>query len=183
VFPRRRSGGTLRPLWHHLLGYDQAVLRTVASRELPRWFDRVMRGATHLGGAGFAVAVPLALLALPGTRPLGATMAVAVLTSHLAVQLLKRTVVRARPSVREPGIPALSAPPDAYSFPSGHAAAAMALALPVAFVSPWLALPAVTGALLVGASRVYLRVHYVTDVVVGQVLGAAAALGAGISLR
>jgi undecaprenyl-diphosphatase len=142
-----------------------------------------MRLTTHLGSAGFAVAVPVALLSFPGTRPLGATMAAAVLSSHLAVQLLKRTVVRARPSIREPGIPALSTLPDAYSFPSGHAAAAMALALPLAFVSPWLALPAVSGALVVGASRVYLRVHYVTDVVVGQILGAAAALGAGISLR
>ncbi len=172
----------LRSVWQNLLVYDRAFIRLVASREAPGWLDRLMRRVTHLGGAPAAVAIPLALLPFPRTRRLAAAMALAALASHLAVQLLKRTVVRARPSVRDPAVAALGNLPDAYSFPSGHAAAAMALALPVGFVSPWLALPAIAIALLVGASRVYLRVHYPTDVLVGQALGGAAALGAAMSL-
>ena len=51
-----------------------------------------------------------------------------LVASHLAVQLVKRTVVRARPG--ESGVHApVVAEPDRFSFPSGHAAASMSVAL------------------------------------------------------
>jgi undecaprenyl-diphosphatase len=104
------------------------------------------------------------------------------LASHLAVQALKRFVVRARPTTRWPQVTALAAIPDDFSFPSGHACAAMALAMTALLIEPLVGIPALVLACFVGASRVYLRVHYVTDVVVGQALGAVAALLASLSL-
>jgi undecaprenyl-diphosphatase len=58
----------------------------------------------------------------------------------------------------------------------------MALAMTALLNEPLAGIPALGLAFLVGVSRVYLRVHYVTDVVVGQALGAAAALLASLSL-
>jgi membrane-associated phospholipid phosphatase len=58
----------------------------------------------------------------------------------------------------------------------------MALAVTAICDSPLSGLPALGLALLVGASRVYLRVHYVTDVVVGQLVGAATALLVSLAL-
>jgi len=94
--------------------------------------------------------------------------------SHLVVQLLKRSVVRPRPEYA--GVLPLALNPDAFSFPSGHACAAMAVAVTLCFGNLGWGIIALALALLVGISRVYLRVHYVTDVVVGQLLGALTAL-------
>ncbi len=161
---------------------DHRLLDALARREAPPWIDHTFRVATHLGGATATVAASLALLALPDTRHLGLVAGMANLFSHLAVQVLKRTVVRARPSVLRPDVTALAALPDHYSFPSGHSAAAMALAVPVLLTEPVAGIPCLLLALVIGASRVYLRVHYITDVVVGQALGTAGAVGVYLSL-
>ena len=98
--------------------------------------------------------------------------------SHLAVQILKRTVVRARPCDAN-GVPlALIDVPDPFSFPSGHIAASMAVAVTVAHAHPPLAPIAIPAAALIGYSRVRLRVHHRVDVVAGAALGLAGALAA-----
>jgi undecaprenyl-diphosphatase len=62
------------------------------------------------------------------------------------------------------------AEPDRFSFPSGHAAASMSVALGYGVTFPVLALPLLALALLVGFSRVRLGVHFPGDVLAGQVL-------------
>jgi undecaprenyl-diphosphatase len=151
-------------------------------REAPRWIDRGLRLVTHAGGATASIAISLLLLLNPGTRHLGLVAALANLFSHLLVQGLKRTVSRPRPSAVLPQVTALAAIPDHYSLPSGHACAAMALATSVLLAEPVIGIGALIVAALVGASRVYLRVHYPTDVVVGQALGAGTAVLVHVSL-
>jgi len=172
----------LRTMLDRLTVHDHRLLDALACREAPPWADRAFRIVTHLGGASFTVAAALILIALPDTRHLGLVAGMANLFSHLAVQVLKRTVVRQRPSVLRPQIVALAALPDHFSFPSGHSAAAMSLAIPVLLTAPLVGIPCMMLALAIGASRVYLRVHYVTDVVVGQALGAMAAAVVYLSL-
>jgi undecaprenyl-diphosphatase len=92
-----------------------------------------------------------------------------LIVSHLIVQLVKRTVNRPRPSLRE-ATASLVPEPDRFSFPSGHACAAMAVCLAYAMAFPTFALPLVLLAMLVGASRVFLGVHYPGDVVIGQII-------------
>lgn len=144
--------------------------------------DRLLRWITHAGDAATTIAISLLLLAIPATRQIGIVASLANLGSHVLVQLLKRTMVRQRPSVLLPEVVPLIAIPDHYSFPSGHSCAAMALAMSVLLVQPLAGIPALVIALAVGVSRVYLRVHYPTDVLVGQALGAGAALLVSSSL-
>lgn len=166
---------------HH---HDERALHALLARRRPR-LDRVMRAATHLGDAGVTVTLTLALLlgAVPGLVPAGRRAAVALVASHLCVQLLKRTVTRRRPTLPT-GILALVQPPDRFSFPSGHAASSLSVALALAMVLPAPLAAGVTGlALTVGMSRCYLGVHYPGDVLAGWALallglaGAAAWLG------
>jgi undecaprenyl-diphosphatase len=104
-------------------------------------------------------------------------MALATLTlSHLIVQLVKRTVVRVRPSMRYRHA-GLVRDPDRFSFPSGHATASMAVALSYGAVFFDWAVPLAVLAALVGFSRVRLGVHYPSDVLIGQVIAGATAAG------
>jgi undecaprenyl-diphosphatase len=153
---------------------DEAWMLGLATRRVPRWLDRAFRGITHLGGATATIAIGLALAAVPATRLIGLTALVANTLSHGAAQILKRRFVRRRPHLVVAALRPLIPIPDAYSFPSGHSAAAVSVALSIAIQLPFaLAVPVVAAALFVAASRVYLRVHFVTDVVVGSFLGAA----------
>ena len=86
---------------------------------------------THLGGALSTIAaagVPLLASGIWHTAALRAAIGLSV--SHALVQLIKRNVIRERPSIAVSGH-ALVGIPDAFSFPSGHATAAMAVALAV----------------------------------------------------
>jgi undecaprenyl-diphosphatase len=96
--------------------------------------------------------------------------------SHLIVQFVKRTVGRPRPS-RGVGCTVLAREPDQFSFPSGHSAAAMSVALAYAFVFPQLAPVLVPTAVFVGMSRVCLGVHYPGDVLIGQLIAALTVIG------
>jgi undecaprenyl-diphosphatase len=135
------------------------------------------RRLTHLGGARFTIAVPAAFVALGGhERGVGLAMLLGNAASHLAVQLLKRLVQRPRPCDAVGHPLALVPLPDPYSFPSGHAAAATALAVVVTLVYGWVALPALVVAAGVAATRVTLRVHHLGDVLAGVCLGVAGAI-------
>lgn len=161
---------------------DRRLVAALARREAPEWLDRGFRVLTHAGGATATISLALGLMLHPATRGAGLVTGAANLLSHLAVQGLKRAIVRPRPSLAMPGVTPLARIPDHFSFPSGHSAAAMAVALGLLLALPLVGLPALAVALLVGMSRVYLRVHYAADVVVGQGLGAGAAVLAHLSL-
>ncbi len=136
-----------------------------------------MRWITHLGDAWATVGVSLVLWLVGG--PLAAAGRAALLAntlSHVAVQVIKRTVARRRPCDGY-GVPlALVDVPDPFSFPSGHSAASTAVATSLSLGHPWLAPLALPLAALVCASRVRLGAHHLTDVVAGAALGLAGAL-------
>ncbi len=154
-----------------LATFDERLLHALVLRRRPV-LDTLMRGITHLGDAWVAVALAGGLLLglVPGLEGAGVQAAFTLAVSHLLVQAAKHTVSRPRP--RFPvGMASLVEAPDRFSFPSGHAAAALSLAAPL-----FLALPGPAGALIllagvaVGISRCYLGVHYPGDVVAGWAL-------------
>ena len=134
--------------------------------------DAAMSKLTHLGGAFFTVFVCLSLiitdfrqLRLPAVH---AFLALAV--SQVFVQLLKRKIGRPRPYFIFQNIK-VKKPLFDCSFPSGHSTAGYALAVMFSLDFPFLSLPLVTLATLVGFSRTYLGFHYPLDVAMGAVVG------------
>ena len=155
----------LRLLRHH----DERVLIFVVTRR-GKVLDGLMRLTTRVGDAPVAIGFALALLLCGSTREMGRLAAFGLASSHLGVQLLKRWVNRPRPRLPA-GTLALMRAPDRFSFPSGHAAASLSLALALAPALPWsAALGTLALAALTGVSRCYLGVHYPGDVLAGWAL-------------
>jgi undecaprenyl-diphosphatase len=93
----------------------------------------------------------------------------AVAAAGVLVTVIKELFDRARPPVA--GIDAVGVIPDSASFPSGHSATAFAAAVAVGLFYPRLRLPLLALAAVVALSRVYLGVHYASDVLAGSLLG------------
>lgn len=165
------------PLLARLAERDRALyVRWALDDGSARLLRAVLTAVTHAGGA--VGAITLAALPLLGLRPLasaGYAPLAALAVSHLVVQIFKRTVGRPRPS-RTLSARAVIAEPDRFSFPSGHAAAAMSIAVVYAVLFPAVAVPVVLAAAAVGLTRVLLGVHYPGDVIAGQAIAAVTAL-------
>ena len=94
----------------------------------------------------------------------------------MAVTVLKDLAERARPPLADPALQAVGTIPESTSFPSGHSATAFAAAVAVGLLHPRLLKPLLALAALVAVSRVYLGVHFATDVLAGSALGVAIGL-------
>ena len=133
---------------------------------------RASRQISRLGDGGFYLALGI-LLAL-FDRVNGVAFLVTGLATYLfelpLYSVLKNIIKRDRPC-EALAIDAYIRPPDKFSFPSGHAAAAFVFATLIASFYPSFAVLAYTLAGLVGVSRILLGVHYPSDIVAGALLG------------
>jgi membrane-associated phospholipid phosphatase len=112
---------------------------------------------------------------------LSASLAAAI--AAVTVALFKEIPDRARPPEGGSSVEPLVPIPASDSFPSGHAATAFAAATAVALVYPRLRIPALVLAALVALSRVYLGVHYWSDVIVGSLFGAGVGWATVVGVR
>ena len=97
--------------------------------------------------------------------------------------LLKNMIVRDRPCWVDPSVELLVEIPDDYSFPSGHTSFSFAAATAIfQYWKGWGFLAFVLAA-LIGLSRLYLFVHFPTDVLVGAVIGIVSGLLAGLLVK
>lgn len=89
--------------------------------------------------------------------------------------VLKNSVQRRRPEEFSSLFTAFITPSDRYSLPSGHTAAAFLMAALIGQLYPSLYLFAVAWAGLIGCARILLGVHFLSDVIIGAILGTASA--------
>ncbi|MDC7228405.1 MAG: phosphatase PAP2 family protein [Spirochaetales bacterium] len=89
--------------------------------------------------------------------------------------LIKNNVKRVRPFKKIEGITSLVIPPDEFSFPSGHTAAATVFAVICSSSFPGSGPLMYSYAAIVGFSRIYNGVHYPGDIFAGAALGAVSA--------
>ncbi len=137
------------------------------------FLDWFMPKITVLGDGGiFWILLTLALLIIPRTRRLGLVCGVSLLIDlALCNGLLKNLIARTRPFDVNPDIVLLVPKPGDYSFPSGHAAASFTVVGALGFSKSKLWIPACVLSVIIALSRLYLYVHYPTDVIFGAVFG------------
>ena len=118
------------------------------------------------------ILLTLAFLLPSRTRRLGATLLLSICIEVLLCNiLLKPLVARQRPFILNPAFQLLIAAPQDYSFPSGHAAVSFACASVLwIYRSRW-RFPAAVLAFIIAFSRLYLYVHFPTDVLAGAMIG------------
>ena len=144
--------------------------------------DPVLHGVSAIGWFRFAAPTTVAVvvvLALAGWRAYAVVLGAAALTSHLLNQLLKGLIARPRPPMAPEELAALGV--DSFAFPSGHVQSYtifygfLAYAVWQEATRPWLrrlgAAAMLAMVVLVGISRIYLGVHWASDVLGGYCIG------------
>ena len=136
--------------------------------------DNIMIFITSLGNGGMIwIAATIVLLIPKKTRKAGIMSAVALLGSLIINNnIVKNIVQRPRPFVTFTDLQIIIPTPSEFSFPSGHTSSSFAAAAVFYTHLPKkLGLPAVILAGLIGFSRLYVGVHYPTDVIAGVLMG------------
>lgn len=135
-------------------------------------FDRVMPIISALGDAGIVwIGISIILICTKKYRRIGLISLCSILvTIILGEGIIKNIVRRSRPYMST-GVGIFLKYPGTYSFPSGHTSISFAAAYVLAHNSLSWGIIAYTLAILIAFSRIYLMVHYPTDVLGGIVLG------------
>lgn len=142
--------------------------------------NKIMIFITSLGNGGMVwIILAIALLLFKSTRKCGITVLVALIFQLLLGNiLLKNIFSRLRPFYDYPTVKLLIDKPGGFSFPSGHTFSSFAAATAVFLHNKKMGIPALVLASLIAFSRLYLFVHYPTDILAGVIFGILTAFAA-----
>lgn len=166
-------------------GFDLPILDWIQANLQSPLMDKIMPIITMFGDAGiFWIACALLLMVFPKTRRIGFGMGIAMAMGVLICNVtLKPLVGRIRPydyQIQELGRTwenllvggkLLVEMPHDFSFPSGHTIASFEACTVLMLGNKKLGIPATLLAILIAFSRLYLYVHYPTDVIASVILG------------
>lgn len=155
-------------------GMDGALLLWIQDMRFD-FLNPLVELYTSLGNAGLMwIALSLVMLFHKKTRKAGVLSLASMLLGLLCTNvILKHLFARPRPWLDVAGLTALVNEPDPNSFPSGHTCAAFAAGMIWLRTLPWKwgRITAVVLAVCMGLSRLYVGVHYPTDVLAGALVG------------
>jgi undecaprenyl-diphosphatase len=174
-----------RMVWQFIEARDHRVMRRVNRWRAPRWLRVWMVWSTRLGDGWIWYTVGITLLLFGGDMryiAFGAS-STAVAATIVLFRAVKKASKRKRPCHLEEHCWSKVLPPDQFSFPSGHAMSAFAIAVPLCIFYPELQAPLLVLSFSIAISRVVLGMHFVSDVVVGSMLGAGLGYGSYLLFR
>ena len=153
--------------------FDNSILLYIKDNIHGFILDKVMLISTYLGnGAIIWIIIALILIINEKYRKIGfMVLGALILSAILGEVMLKHIFKRIRPSANISVAKLLIVRPLSYSFPSGHAASSFAAAGVLAKYFKEYVLEIFSLASLIAFSRLYLYVHYPTDILAGIVLG------------
>jgi len=167
-----------------LLQLDFSILNFIQEYIASPLCDTLFEAVTHLGDGGyFWIGIALVSLIFKKTRKMGICILLGLIIGSLICNVtLKPLVARPRPytypdawlTVND----LLIAKPGDHSFPSGHTTSCFAAAMAILLHNKKWGIPAFVVAVLVAFSRLYLYVHFPSDVLAGVVIGLVSGLAA-----
>lgn len=179
--------GMNRTMMDTLLTLDGQILVWIQEHLRQAWLTPVMTGITKLGGLGLIwIVICLGLICSKKTRWAGVAGLLGIIFSLLLNNLfLKRLVARTRPYEVKEGLKLLTEKATDFSFPSGHAGSSFAAATAICCMQKgskwrWLVLAL---AFVMGFTRLYIGIHYPTDVLAGALTGALCGVAACLVVK
>lgn len=156
-----------------MLSYEFAILDWIQANMRNPTLDLLMPAITALGNSGLIWLLLAGILLLtPKHRRAGAAVLAGLVLEIICCNMvLKPLVARVRPCDVNTAVQLLIARPDDFSFPSGHTGASFAAAAALFADRNRLWIPSLILALLIAFSRLYLYVHYPTDILAGAAIG------------
>lgn len=153
---------------------DHRLMRKVNKWPAPKWIRLWAIAATRAGDGWLWYLIGLFVLVFGGEERFAAVAAggSAAVAGIAVFKVLKKMSGRKRPCEIEPHVWANLLPPDQFSFPSGHTITAFAVSVSLSEFYPALMPALLFCAASVAISRILLGMHFLSDVVVGAILGA-----------
>ena len=155
------------------MAFDWGILHWIQNTIACPFLDAVVPKLTMLGNAGIIwILAGLALLCSKKYRRQGALVLMGLLAGLLVGNIvLKNLVARPRPCWLDPSVRLLIASPTDYSFPSGHTLSSTIAATILTKTDRRFSYVAIPLAVLIALSRLYLYVHFPSDVFAAALLG------------
>lgn len=155
---------------------DTSILMIFNNSIKCKILDILMPKFTYIGSAIFAIFFCVISVIYFKTRLLGIETAGALIISSLVSKFIKVHVSRVRPYLTLQNLYIRKIGIDNYSFPSGHTTVAFSIGVMLALTIPAIGFFSILTAITVGISRMYLGVHYPSDVFIGMLLGTVTSL-------
>lgn len=158
---------------HYIQMMDNTILNFIQNNMHNKVLDKIMIAITSMGNMGLIwIIISIALIINKKYRKVGVYSLIAlILVTVLGEGILKHLFERPRPCVNIPQSQLLIKKPTSYSFPSGHSGSSFACAVVLSYYFKKYAVLIYGFATTIAFSRLYVYVHYPSDVLVGTILG------------
>ena len=158
---------------HFIQNIDINILYFIQNNIQNKFLNPIMIFLTSLGNLGFIwIAISILLIISKKYRKIGLlTLAVLIVNTLLGEGLLKHIIERSRPFSTYENLHIMIPKPSSYSMPSGHTSVSFAVAFMLAYYFKNIRVYIYSLASLIAFSRLYLLVHYPSDVLTGALLG------------